>query len=1015
MAFVFRGQIVAISIAGGLIGLILLREWIGQLDWNARPVAEETEELLPDEWVFRNGQALRLTDVLAPASNAATVGESERGVDFGDNGDNETVVDARDDERGETRHEPVGHRPSALHVEYAAPEQLENGGRARLPSVEFSNEPSSNEIPDEFPLELYNKPPWVADVPVDVVATEGGDPGPSTRRHWRRETLGASTAADSEVSDTPQPDPMWSYRDSEPSIVSGGGGVENRRASDPGPGPRTLKRRNTDEEAHAVHGVRDDADRDDRLGHRPPTPGGAFGRRIPDAEPWERPPLFYPADDTDDDNQTNPNTAPHPGSESEAETIHDRAGLRLPLVELARTDTELEDLDTDGDPEGDGEVDGDGEGEGDGDHDVHGEDEEPLLRAAPPEQPEQVIQMELVGLDAMGMEMNPEDDDEHPLDAEDWDGIFEVIGFIGPLTGLLYNVSSRCNINTEFQHVFVSIAMTCTLLLLVGLPVTIGKMVLIWTDVRMIANVVLGLIRLTAVAVDIVLDIVTSVVRNALIIPFKVAEPAVEWVTSAVDLPELNLNPAHISNLLFGHSEQILSTSNAELPQVVHTVSGPVLNAFELLGQWSYKYYKLVRLANISIAGSSDVVDQFMCLMLGYSCMVGSIVAVAIADAANFVHLSEPVVERARSLAMFLKVVFFMTLEIVIFPLFVGLVMDASTLLLVGCTVESKLERVALYPFGTLFVAWLVGTIFMFSFATFLAHLRTMCRRGALYFIRDPSDPSHSPIKDIIDRPAMTQLPRLATSAVMYSIIAFSVCGAIPTLIVGLSSIGLFKKNFLPLRLDQRPLSSIPFDLLFLHLILPPSWESLRVDHRLKKGLALWWNFTVRSLDLSSLILGVETPRQPQSRTVQLAWLVTDAICQSVFGRYDNRATSARVPSNDRVELLPLTEGAREAMFIPLDHKGAPKTEVDELRLLRQDRAARRAGRNPMKDYTVIQLPDYWRTRIHVLLGVGLASASLLVAAVFFIPLAVGRLATSFFFVAPVFDGYSWVSASFRT
>jgi E3 ubiquitin-protein ligase MARCH6 len=163
-------------------------------------------------------------------------------------------------------------------------------------------------------------------------------------------------------------------------------------------------------------------------------------------------------------------------------------------------------------------------------------------------------------------------------------------------------------------------------------------------------------------------------------------------------------------------------------------------------------------------------------------------------------------------------------------------------------------------------------------------------------------------------------------------------------------------------------------------------------------------------LELSSLILGVETLKTPQSRTVQLAWLVTDAICQSMFGRYDNRATRARVPGNDRVELLPLTSGRREGMFIPLDQKGAPRNEADELRLLRQDRAARRAGRNPLKDYTVVNLPDYWRTRIHVLLGVGLMSTSVLVATLFFVPLAVGRLGSSYFFTAPVFDGYNWVS-----
>lgn len=103
-----------------------------------------------------------------------------------------------------------------------------------------------------------------------------------------------------------------------------------------------------------------------------------------------------------------------------------------------------------------------------------------------------------------------------------------------------------------------------------------------------------------------------------------------------------------------------------------------------------------------------------------------------------------------------------MTLEIVVFPLFVGFIIDVSILGLFGQTLGNRLERLAVRPFGTLFVGWLTGTIFMFSFATFLAHVRTICRKGALYFIRDPSDPSHSPVKDIMERPAMAQIPRVS-------------------------------------------------------------------------------------------------------------------------------------------------------------------------------------------------------------------------------------------------------------
>lgn len=108
------------------------------------------------------------------------------------------------------------------------------------------------------------------------------------------------------------------------------------------------------------------------------------------------------------------------------------------------------------------------------------------------------------------------------------------------------------------------------------------------------------------------------------------------------------------------------------------------------------------------------------------------------------------------------QVVFFMTLEIVCFPVFVGLIMDYCTLPLFGATVSQRLARIALRPFGTLFVTWACGTVFMISFAAFLTHMRSISRVGALYFIRDPSDPTHSPVKEIMDRPALAQFPRVS-------------------------------------------------------------------------------------------------------------------------------------------------------------------------------------------------------------------------------------------------------------
>lgn len=182
------------------------------------------------------------------------------------------------------------------------------------------------------------------------------------------------------------------------------------------------------------------------------------------------------------------------------------------------------------------------------------------------------------------------------------------------------------------------------------------------------------------------------------------------------------------------------------------------------------------------------------------------------------------------------------------------------------------------------------------------------------------------------------------------------------------------------------------------------------MNRRFRKAFLIWWTFIVSSVDLSSLIFGIQSRAYPQSKSSQAAWIVCDAICQFLFGRYDNRASRARVPNNDRLELTSPNERRRENVFIPLDHTGAPKTEADKLRLLRQDRIARNAGRNPRTDYTTVMLPEHWRTRVYALLAIILLSAAALVVVVFFIPLAIGRQAAAFAFDGPIYDGYSWVS-----
>lgn len=178
----------------------------------------------------------------------------------------------------------------------------------------------------------------------------------------------------------------------------------------------------------------------------------------------------------------------------------------------------------------------------------------------------------------------------------------------------------------------------------------------------------------------------------------------------------------------------------------------------------------------------------------------------------------------------------------------------------------------------------------------------------------------------------------------------------------------------------------------------------------MKRALHAWWHATAKAFNLTSLLHGKTARFKTESRLTISTWRVADFFGQLVFGKYDTTESDARVPSSDQVVLLPPAERKGNGVFVMLDKLGAPKTADDKLRLLKQDRAAREGGRDPRADYRIVWLPRFWRTRVHALIFAALGTASAVIALAFFVPLVVGRLASSLFIEEEVHDGYSWVS-----
>lgn len=140
--------------------------------------------------------------------------------------------------------------------------------------------------------------------------------------------------------------------------------------------------------------------------------------------------------------------------------------------------------------------------------------------------------------------------------------------------------------------------------------------------------------------------------------------------------------------------------------------------------------------------------------------------------------------EILRQQAVFLKVLFFIFLELVIFPTVCGVLLDISTLpLFTDSSIKSRFHFVLLNPYAGVFLHWFVGTGFIFQFSVFIALVREVVRPGVLYFIPDPNDSQFHPVQDMVDQPLLTLLRKLVRTAAIYFMLILVGMGVVTLLV----------------------------------------------------------------------------------------------------------------------------------------------------------------------------------------------------------------------------------------
>ncbi|KAI0294319.1 hypothetical protein B0F90DRAFT_1757507 [Multifurca ochricompacta] len=338
-----------------------------------------------------------------------------------------------------------------------------------------------------------------------------------------------------------------------------------------------------------------------------------------------------------------------------------------------------------------------------------------------------------------------------------------------------------------------------------------------------------------------------------------------------------------------------------------------------------------------------------------------------------------------------LVVATFIIVELVLFPLGCGINLDLCSIwLFPEASLESRIAFFQYAPLTAIFYHWVVGTMFMYQFAILLAGCRTIMRPGAMWFIKDPSDQNFHPIRDILDRPHC---------AIMYGLVVACGVGSIG----GLMRLG--RGLVLPLRWKPRePLSDIPIDLLFLHILLPYTLRFFRPRKVLRKTSIKIWKYLCAWLRLTSYMFGGRHPEEEREPSHPSWFPFQDSGSKAAESEPRSHGSYRRVPNSDNVAVpRDMRATARvDADGLPVDDEARMLIEI-------QDAEAEKAKRNPKDDYTVVHIPPHFQHRIGLLIFALWVIGCLFVTASVTVPVLLGRGVFNLFTKRQMHDGYSFL------
>ncbi|KAJ3557499.1 hypothetical protein NM688_g1443 [Phlebia brevispora] len=609
--------------------------------------------------------------------------------------------------------------------------------------------------------------------------------------------------------------------------------------------------------------------------------------------------------------------------------------------------------------------------------------------------------------------MNDEDADVGMDD--DMEGALEAIGLRGPIQTVLQNAA------------LMIIVLDTTIGVGVWLPFTVGKsLALLSLDPRRLLYILHFPIRAIRLVTDPIVDTIMFLFMRLAVPPvIRLAKFALSWLYRmmfAVLGEAATTRGVRLTTNLYNRT---LEVSQTLATQVSDMVAPPTEGSAPVAATWIDKLaaddsaFMRVAAPYFAPIGEAtrvmwaDLKEMWTKLAIGdgtpeklFAIALGYVIAfVCIALYLNVLTVGSmksagrAMRSAVRQQLVVVKVATFIIVELVVFPLGCGIMLDVcSVSLFPQGSFRTRAEFLLYAPLTAAFYHWVIGTMFMYQFAVLLAGFRSCLRNGALWFIKDPQDQNFHPIRDILERPTLVHVRKLLISAVMYGLVVACGVGTVSGIL------RVFSKTIMPFRWKVRePLSEVPIDLIFLHMVMPYTLQHFRPKKIVKQGGLHVWRFLAHHLRLTSYLFGGRHAEEEYSlKRYTLHTLLATRLDDTEIV---HDGTFRRVPNSDNVALA-----KDEPATVEVNEDGTP-IDDKEARVMRiLDEETDRAKRSIKDDYTIAYMPPYFRYRVILFIIALWMVCSAVLAVSLAAPILLGRYFFKLFVPHHVHDGYSFIA-----